>query len=68
MASPTHRGRGLSLLHVVDAAFGDALLVNPGLAAISTIIGEAAQAVLSQAHTRNPTQSLMIGKCVRESQ
>lgn len=51
VASSAHRGRGLSLLHIVDAALGDALLVNLGLAAISTIIGEAAQAVLSQAHT-----------------
>ena len=51
MTSPAHRGRGLSLLHVVDAALGDTLFVNPGLAAVSTIIGQTAQAVLSQAHT-----------------
>ena len=57
----------MPLLHVVDAAFGDASLVELGLAAVAAVIVEAAQAVFSQSHTRHATHGLVVGERVGDS-
>ena len=67
VASPAHRCCRLSLLHVVDAAFGDATLVELGLAAVAAVIVEATQAVFGQSHTRHATHSLVVCERVGDS-
>jgi len=63
-----HGGRRLPLLHVVDAALSDALLVELGLAAVAADVGEAAETLLSEAHARCATHCLLVSNGIGDTQ